>query len=244
MTQMTRIQAQDIVVEFPIFENSHRSFKNVLMNASTGGRLARDARKRPSVRAIDHLSFDIQAGDRVGLIGHNGSGKTTLLRALAGAYEPVSGDLFIKGRVASLLDVSLGMDPDATGYENIFLRGIVLGMSPHHIRKKVDEIAEFTELGDFLNLPVRTYSSGMQLRLAFAVSTSVEADILIMDEWLSVGDENFSQKATIRLQSLVERASILIIATHSKELLRNVCNRAFELEHGRIVREFDPREQS
>ncbi|WP_432472032.1 ABC transporter ATP-binding protein [Amphritea sp. HPY] len=238
---MALIEAENLVVEFPVFTNSHRSLKNTLLNATTGGRIAHAAGNKVSVRANDQLSFKISEGERVGLLGHNGSGKTTLLRALAGAYEPTEGYLNVQGRVASLLDISLGMDVDASGYDNIFLRGIMMGLTPREIRGKMNEIAEFTELGEYLDMPVRTYSSGMQLRLAFAVSTSIDADIIIMDEWLSVGDADFNEKASQRLTSFVENASILVIATHSEDLLRNVCNRAFRLEHGRFVEEFDPR---
>lgn len=238
---MSYIRAKDLVVEFPVFNNTHRSLKNAVLHATTGGRLAQSAGKQLSVRALDQLNFNIHAGDRVGLVGHNGSGKTTLLRVLAGAYEPVLGSLQLKGRVASLLDISLGMDHDATGYENIFLRGIMLGLTPKEIRQRTDEIAEFTDLGEYLDMPVRTYSSGMQLRLAFAVSTSVEADILIMDEWLSVGDAAFNEKASQRLTKLVESAAILVIASHSPELIGKVCNRAFKLEHGKLVEEFNPK---
>lgn len=238
---MSYIRAQDLVVEFPIFNNTHRSLKSAVLHATTGGRLARSAGDRVAVRALDSLTFNIQAGERVGLVGHNGSGKTTLLRVLAGAYEPVTGSLQLKGRVASLLDISLGMDHDATGYENIFLRGIMMGLTPQEIRRKMDEIADFTDLGEYLDMPVRTYSSGMQLRLAFAVSTSVEADILIMDEWLSVGDAEFNLKASERLTKLVENAAILVIASHSPELVSKVCTRAFRLEHGKLVQEYDPR---
>lgn len=238
---MSYIRAQDLVVEFPIFNNTHRSLKSAVLHATTGGRLARSAGDRVAVRALDSLTFNIQAGERVGLVGHNGSGKTTLLRVLAGAYEPVTGSLRLKGRVASLLDISLGMDHDATGYENIFLRGIMMGLTPQEIRRKMDEIADFTDLGEYLDMPVRTYSSGMQLRLAFAVSTSVEADILIMDEWLSVGDAEFNLKASERLTKLVENAAILVIASHSPELVSKVCTRAFRLEHGKLVQEYDPR---
>jgi len=236
---MGLIQAKNLTVEFPVFTNSHRSLKNAVLNMSTGGRLARTAGNKVTVRAVDNLSFTIKKGDRVGLIGHNGAGKTTLLRVLAGAYEPISGYLKVRGRIASLLDINLGMDVDATGYDNIFLRGIMMGLTPAEIRAKTDEIAEFTELGEYLDMPVRTYSSGMQLRLAFAVSTSVDADIVVMDEWLSVGDAAFNKKAAKRLKGFVDNASILVIATHSEELLKNVCNRAFKMEHGQIIEELD-----
>jgi lipopolysaccharide transport system ATP-binding protein len=237
---MGSIEAKNLTVEFPVFTNSHRSLKNAVLNMSTGGKLARTSGNKVSIRAVDNLSFNIKKGERVGLMGHNGSGKTTLLRVLAGAYEPVSGYLKVKGRIASLLDINLGMDVDATGYDNIFLRGIMMGLTPTEIRAKTDDIAEFTELGEYLDMPVRTYSTGMQLRLAFAVSTSVDADIVVMDEWLSVGDAAFNEKAARRLKGFVDNASILVIATHSEELLKSVCNRAFKMEHGQIIEEFDP----
>ena len=231
----TSIIAREVCVEFPIYENSHRSLKKAVLNLSTGGKIGQDAKHHSFVRALDRLNFDFQEGARVGLVGHNGSGKTTLLRVLSGVYAPVSGELKMRGKVASLLDVSMGLDPDATGFENIYLRGILDGLKPANIRSKTDEIADFTGLGDYLNLPVRTYSSGMMLRLAFAISTSIEADILIMDEWLSVGDAEFSAKAATRLDSLVSKASILVIATHDPTLVAKICNRSIHLEHGRIL---------
>jgi lipopolysaccharide transport system ATP-binding protein len=229
------IVAKGLSIEFPIYENSHRSLKKAVLNLSTGGKIGQDAGRHAIVTAVDNLDFSFKDGARVGLVGHNGSGKTTLLRALSGVYAPVKGSLEVKGRVASLLDVSMGLDPDATGFENIYLRGILDGLKPLHIREKVDEIADFSELGDYLNLPVRTYSSGMMLRLAFAISTSVEADILIMDEWLSVGDAAFNIKAAKRLESLVGRASILVVASHDPALVERICNRRITLEHGRIT---------
>lgn len=229
------ISAKDLTVEFPIFENSHRSLKKKVLNLSTGGTIGNDAGNHPVVCALDKLNFELKDGERVGLVGHNGSGKTTLLRVLSGIYSPTGGSLKIQGRTASLLDVSTGVDPDATGFENIYLRGIMNGFKPKAIKAKVEEIADFTELGEYLNLPVRTYSSGMMLRLTFAISTSIDADILIMDEWLSVGDADFRDKAAKRLKKLVDKASILIIASHNPELIENVCTRKIQLEHGHIV---------
>jgi lipopolysaccharide transport system ATP-binding protein len=231
----TSITAQNVSVEFPIYENSHRSLKNRMIDITTGGRIAKDISRYPVVTALDGINFNIGHGERVALLGHNGSGKTTLLRVLSGVYAPTQGRLAIHGRTASLLDVSMGLDPDATGFENIYLRGIMDGLRPSVIRGKVDEIADFTDLGEYLNLPVRTYSSGMMLRLAFAISTSVEADILIMDEWLSVGDAEFSVKAKQRLDELVGQASILVIATHDPALVSRICTRSIKLEHGRMV---------
>lgn len=229
------ISVRNISVEFPIYENSHRSLKKKVLNLTTGGRIGNDAGKHPVVRALDCLSFEFGHGERVGLTGHNGSGKTTLLRVLSGVYSPVNGVLDVNGRIASLIDVSMGLDPDATGFENIYLRGIMEGLKPARIRSKIDEIADFTDLGEYLNLPIRTYSSGMMLRLAFAISTSVEADILIMDEWLSVGDASFKAKATARLDSLISNAAILVIASHEPKLISRICTRRILLEHGRVV---------
>jgi lipopolysaccharide transport system ATP-binding protein len=229
------ISAREVSIEFPIYENSHRSLKNTVMHLTTGGRIGNDARKFPIVKALDNLSFEFRHGERVGLVGHNGSGKTTLLRMLSGVYAPVRGELRVEGKIASLLDVSMGLDPDATGFENIYLRGIMDGMMPSEVRARIDEIAEFTELGEYLNLPVRTYSSGMMVRLAFAISTNVEADIILMDEWLSVGDADFRSKATARLEALVDSASILVIASHDFALIDQVCTRKLHLERGCIV---------
>lgn len=231
---MSILKVENLVVEFPTY-NSDRSLKRVVLRASTGGRIARDTRSHVFVRALDNVSFELKTGDRLGLIGHNGSGKTTLLRVLAGAYEPVAGRVEMVGRVASLLDINMGIESEATGYENIILRGLMMGLQPGEIRSRAQEIAEFTELGDYLRMPVRTYSSGMQVRLAFAVSTAISADILLMDEWLSVGDSGFQERASNRLETMIEQSSVFVIASHSPELLARVCNRVIRLEHGRIV---------
>jgi lipopolysaccharide transport system ATP-binding protein len=237
---MQVISANNLVVEFPIYTSGHRSLKKAVLHASTGGRIAQDARARVTVRALDGISFVINSGDRVGLVGHNGSGKTTLLRVLAGAYEPVSGKLEMYGRVASLLDIAMGMDNEATGYENIILRGIMMGLPPAEMRARMEEIAEFSELGEYLNMPVRTYSAGMQMRLAFAVSTSISADILLMDEWLSIGDAQFSEKASKRLEAIIAQSQALVIASHSPELISKLCNRGIRLHQGRLEEEFVP----
>jgi lipopolysaccharide transport system ATP-binding protein len=229
------ILARGLGVEFPVYENSHRSIKKAMFNLSTGGKIAQDAGKHAIVTSLTNINFQFEVGSRVGLLGHNGSGKTTLLRVLSGVYAPVHGELKVIGSIASLLDVSTGLDPDATGFENIYLRGILDGLNPTKIRSKIDEIADFSELGDYLNLPVRTYSSGMMLRLAFAISTSIEADILIMDEWLNVGDAAFSAKAALRLEKLVGKAAILVVASHDPALIARICNRKITLEHGRII---------
>ena len=229
------IKAENVCVDFPIFNTPHRSFKKNLLKVATGGRISSDAGKGISIRALDEISLEISEGDRVGLTGHNGSGKSTLLRVLAGVYEPTSGSLEVKGRIASLLDISIGMDFEASGMENIYLRGLLMGFSKQAIREKIDEITAFSELGDYIEMPVRTYSSGMVMRLAFSIATSVEADILLMDEWLSVGDSDFVKKAEDRLRMLISRTPILVMATHSKEILEEVCTKVVRLESGRRV---------
>jgi lipopolysaccharide transport system ATP-binding protein len=156
------------------------------------------------------------------------------LRALGGVYAPTEGFVSVVGRVGSLIDISLGINPEATGRENVLIRGQLLGIPKREMMEKYEEIMEFSELGDFMEMPVRTYSSGMQLRLAFAVSTIIRPEILLMDEWLSVGDENFRSKSEQRLSKLVSRTEILVVATHSRQLLESVCNRVIWLEHGAI----------
>jgi lipopolysaccharide transport system ATP-binding protein len=230
------ISARNIVVEFPIYGTSSRSLKKSVLHAATGGTLAQDATHRIVVRALDDVSFEIRDGDRVGLVGQNGSGKTTLLRVLAGAYEPVSGSIASQGRIASMLSITLGMDPEATGLENIYLRGTIMGLRRRQIDAMVEDTAAFTELGDYLQMPMRTYSSGMAMRLAFAISTSLPADIILMDEWLSVGDQEYAAKAQSRLRKLLDQARILVLASHEIPLIKAICNKVMRLEHGRLVR--------
>lgn len=239
---MALVEFKDVCVDFPIYNANGRSLKKRLMQVATGGQLGSDPQGRVVVRAIDHLSFTLKDGDRVGLLGHNGAGKSTLLRLLSGAYEPSSGTAVSIGEVGSLIDISLGIDVEATGRDNIFLRGGLLGRTRQEISEKLDEIIEFSELGDFVDMPVRTYSSGMHLRLAFAVSTIVRPEILLMDEWLSVGDEAFKKKAETRLSEMVQATNILVIASHSKTMLLKSCNRAIWLEHGRIKMDGDVKE--
>lgn len=237
---MASIDFHNVSVDFPIYNASGRSLKKRLIQVATGGQLGADAQGRVIVRALDNVSFSFRDGDRVGLLGHNGAGKSTLLRLLTGVYAPSGGSAEIHGEIGSLIDISLGIDPEATGRENIFLRGGMLGMSKQEINRNLDEIIAFSELGDFVDMPVRTYSSGMHLRLAFAVSTTVRPQILLMDEWLSVGDEGFKHKAEARMGELVQTTNILVIATHSRELLTETCNRAIWLEHGKVKMDADP----
>ena len=231
---MAKILFENVNVEFPIFNANGRSLTSRLLEVATGGRLDKDPTGRVLVRALQGINFEIVEGERVGLLGHNGAGKSTMLRVLSRVYMPQSGTAKIDGRVTSLIDISLGINPEASGRENVYVRGALLGLSKSEISEKFNEIVEFSELGDFIEMPVRTYSSGMHLRLAFAVSTVLKPEILLMDEWLSVGDESFRNKAEERLTNLVDSAKILVIATHSRELIEKTCTRAIWMEHGQV----------
>lgn len=228
------IQVESVTVDFPIYSANRRSIKNQFIYHGTGGRVGRDAGNRLSVRALDDVSLALEHGDRVGVVGHNGAGKTTLLRVMAGVYEPVQGHVWRRGRTASLLNVSLGIDDDATGYENIMTRGLLLGLAPEEVRERAEEIAAFTELGDYLAMPAHTYSAGMRFRLGFAVCTCFEPEILLMDEWLSVGDRHFVEKAQQRLEEFVERAGILVLASQNANLLERVCTTGVLLDAGKV----------
>ncbi len=232
---MSIISAQNVVVEFPVFATPNRSFKYAVMRTATGGRLARDSANHVVVKALDNVSFDFSEGDRVGLVGHNGSGKSTLLRVLAGAYKPQSGTVRVEGKVGSMISLTLGMDFEASGYENIRIRGGLMGFSLREIQSMTQEIVEFSDLGDYIHMPMRTYSSGMAMRLAFALATAGTADIVLMDEWISAGDAEFAEKADRRLLEKLSKAKIMVLASHSEDLIRRHCNRLIRLEHGRIV---------
>ncbi|WP_165092426.1 ABC transporter ATP-binding protein [Caballeronia sp. SBC2] len=237
---MASIEFENVCVDFAIYNANGRSLKKRLMQVATGGQIGADKEGRVVVRALEGLTFSFHDGDRVGLLGHNGAGKSTLLRLLGGVYEPSSGSARINGEIGSLIDISLGTDPEATGRENIYMRGALLGMPRAQIKQRIDEIIDFSELGDFVDMPMRTYSTGMHLRLAFAVSTIVRPEILLMDEWLSVGDEGFRRKAEERMTELVASTHILVLASHSRDLILHTCNRVIWLEHGKVKMDTDP----
>jgi ABC-2 type transport system ATP-binding protein/lipopolysaccharide transport system ATP-binding protein len=232
---LASIRLDRVSVSFPIYSAGSRSIRARLMAAGSAGRIGTAGTSHVVVRGLDDVTVEIAHGDRVALVGRNGAGKTTLLRVMAGIYEPVSGAVAIDGQVAPLFDVGLGMDPESSGYENILLRGLYLGLSKAEIKAKADEIADFTELGSFLGLPLRTYSMGMQARLAFAVSTCIDPEILLLDEGIGAGDAGFLEKAKQRLDAFVARAGILVLASHSEPLIRQFCSKAILLDHGSII---------
>jgi ABC-2 type transport system ATP-binding protein/lipopolysaccharide transport system ATP-binding protein len=231
---MASITLQSASVDFPIYNLHARSLKKHFISLTTGGILLNQQTKCVVVRALDKITFQLSHGDRVALIGRNGAGKSTLLRVLAKIYEPNEGSIHFEGKISPLLDFMLGLNPESTGYENIILRGLLLGLSRKEIMAKMDEIAVFTELGDYLSVPIRTYSSGMQLRLAFGVATSINPEILLMDEIIGVGDASFMAKAEKRLNELVEQSSIVVLATHSEPVIKKMCNKAILLESGKV----------
>jgi ABC-2 type transport system ATP-binding protein/lipopolysaccharide transport system ATP-binding protein len=232
---MISLAVEDVTVSFPIYEARQRSLKNRFLSATTGGRIAADARHRIVVEALRGITFELTQGQRVALFGFNGAGKTTLLRVLAGIYEPVTGRVCIHGRIAPLLDRGLGIDPESTGYQFIHLRGRYLGLSTHEMQKLTDEIVDFSELGDFLHLPIRTYSAGMSARLAFAVSTSITPEILLLDEGITAADAKFMHKASARMAQLVQKTTILVFATHNLDLAKRFCTTGLLLERGQII---------
>jgi len=187
------------------------------------------------IHALKDINVRIDTGEKVGLIGHNGAGKSTLLKAIAGLYPISSGNREVRGTIRSLLELSLGFEPDATGFENIMYRGLLLGQTPKQIRQLREEIIDFSELGEFINYPIRTYSAGMLVRLAFSISTSIRGDILLLDEIMSAGDIAFQQKARNRINALIDRAEILVFASHDLETMRGLCTRGLVLNHGTII---------
>ncbi|MBN9022162.1 MAG: ABC transporter ATP-binding protein [Rhizobiales bacterium] len=227
---MAHLSARDLWVSFAIVDYQHVSLKQTAL------RLGRRPKTPPPVvHALKGVSFEAADGDRIGLIGHNGSGKSTILRALAGIYLPTRGTLLAEGTRGSLFNVSAGLDPDATGNENITLLGVSAGMSLRQIAALREEIAAFADLGDALSRPVRTYSAGMQLRLAFGVSTAIPADILLIDEVIGAGDSRFQSRATDRIKRLMGQAKILVLASHAEGVMRDNCNRGLVFEQGNIV---------
>jgi ABC-type polysaccharide/polyol phosphate transport system ATPase subunit len=231
-----RLVVEHVHVDFPIY-GAQRSFRKVLFERATGGIISSDSRKssRTVVKALTDVSFDFHDGDRVGLVGHNGAGKSTLLRTLAGVYQPVSGKIMVDGVVTPLFDALPGIDYEDTGYENIRTAGMLFGLEPDRISQLITSVEEFSELGEFMGLPVRTYSTGMVTRLGFAFATSLDPGILLLDEGIGAGDARFADRAAERMASFLERSRIVVIASHSDQLIRSMCNKAALMHKGRAV---------
>ncbi len=233
---MTQISLTDVSVHYPIYATvRHRSLLSYAANRASFGRVARDVGNVPVVEALRGLSLQLKEGDRLAVVGRNGSGKTTLLKLCAGLLLPDAGRCIITGSRAAIINPGAGLDLDKTGAENVEVIGRLLGVRKSQRKNLLDDVAEFTELGDFMNLPVRSYSSGMVVRLLFALATSVERDILVVDEVIGAGDLHFVDKAAKRVQELFARTKILVLATHSPGIASQLCTSALWLESGKPV---------
>jgi ABC-type polysaccharide/polyol phosphate transport system ATPase subunit len=231
---MAQVDLEAVSVEFPVYNVNARSFKKNFLRLATGGRVVENANQLIVVSALNDISLSIKDGDHIGLIGHNGSGKSTFLRLLATIYEPTRGKIHIKGNISPMLELTQGIEAEFTGYENITQRGTLLGLTRAQVAKHIDEIAELTGLGDYLAMPIRTYSSGMMVRLAFAISTAIHPEILLIDEIFGAGDASFFKTARKKMVELLNHSSIVVMATHSDELIQEFCNKVLLLEGGRI----------
>lgn len=231
---MSELTFENVTVRYPIYNSKAMSLRNQLVRIGTGGKIAGEASHIVTVTALDEVSFSLRNGDSVGLVGHNGAGKSTLLRTMAGIYEPNSGHITRDGSVATVFEIGAGMDPELTGYENIVRMGMLMGMSLRQAQSIIADVEDFTELGDFLNLPVRTYSSGMTMRLMFAVATSIKPSILLVDEMFGTGDAAFQEKAKERMRALIKSSDIFVFASHDLSLIHALCKKIFTVEHGKI----------
>ena len=242
---MASVDVTGLSIDFPIYHGNSRSLKKSLFAAASGAlgssrpssRIGEDSQHRVVVQALREVNFSLRSGDRLGLVGRNGAGKTTLLRALAGIYEPAVGQVRISGRLGVLLDTSMGMNPDLTGRENILLRGLYFGMSKAEVARLEEDVRDFADLAEFMDLPVRFYSSGMVVRLGFAMATSIRPQVLLMDEWFLAGDSDFMVKARARLENMVRGAEILVLSSHAESIMQQWCSRVIWMEQGRILQD-------
>ena len=231
---MAKLIFERVTVRFPIYNARNQSLRHQLVRVATGGKIAAESGEATTITALDAVDLNLGSGESIGLIGHNGAGKTTLLRTMAGIYTPNSGRVIRQGRTATVLEIGAGMDPELTGHENITRMGLLMGMTLKEIRHYQPGIEEFAGLGDFINLPVRTYSSGMTMRLMFAIATSNQPEILLVDEMFATGDQEFKQQAIERLQRLAHQAEIFVFASHDTELMAKLCHRHLYLTHGSL----------
>lgn len=230
------IDIENLRLDLPVYDQATRSLKKDMIRGLVGSRIDVSEGHR-YIRAIDGMNLTVRQGERIGLVGHNGAGKTTLLKVIAGIYQPSSGQVRTTGSVTALIDIAAGVNVEASGYENIIIRGLYLGHGLPEIQEKIDHIVAFSELGDYINLPLRAYSSGMISRLLFSVSTAFDPDILLLDEGIIAGDPAFNEKASHYLAEYTGRAGIVMLASHSKELMHMFCNKGIKLNRGQIVAE-------
>jgi lipopolysaccharide transport system ATP-binding protein len=229
----TSITLSGVTLDYQLYSVRAKSLRNAVLSMAVGGKLMAAQNDVTVVRALSGVSFKLDEGDRLGLVGHNGSGKTSLLKVLAGVYEPTGGQLEVKGRISSMLSMSVGLDPEASGLQNIKNLMMMQMLSRREIERRLPEIMAFSELGAFVHMPFKTYSAGMMARLTFSVATSVDADVLIMDEWISAGDAEFQHKARERMAGVVDKARIVVIASHDMNTVTRVCNKVMAMDSGR-----------
>ena len=231
---MAKIKFDNVTLRYPVYNAHSMYLRNHLVRMATGG-LIENSSNLTVVTALNQVSFELNDGDAIGLVGHNGAGKSTLLRTIAGIYEPEQGKIIRQGRIATVLEIGAGLEAELTGYDNIISLGMMMGLSHAQAVALTPDIESFTELGDFLQLPVRTYSSGMTMRQMFAVATAITPEILLIDEMFATGDASFQQKSQERIQNMIGAAKIFVFASHNPDLIRRYCNRVFRLEHGNLT---------
>lgn len=234
---MAYIKFENVTLKYPIYNTRGFSLRTQLLRIGTGGLIESEVGSINYITALNNVSFEVNDGDSIGIIGHNGSGKTTLLRTMAGIFKPEEGIVETKGKLATLFEQQALMENELSGYENITRVCLLLGLSMYEAKKKVQEIEEFTELGNFLQFPVRTYSTGMSMRLSFAISTSINPEIFLIDEIFEAGDKAFREKAKLRMKNLINTAKIFMLASHSPAIIKEYCNRLFVLDHGKLREE-------
>jgi ABC-type polysaccharide/polyol phosphate transport system ATPase subunit len=232
---MSVIEVSNVTLRVPVHDAGARHLRNRVVSALTGGRLERANNHAVTVTVLRDITFTVEPGDRLALVGRNGAGKSSLLRLLAGIYTPTSGSVRAPREIATLFDASLDVQPDATGYENVRLMGLMLGLDARQIADLMPDIEAFTDLGEYLSMPVRIYSAGMRLRLAFAIATSISARVLLVDEIITVGDAAFLDKARARFEGLMQRCEAVILTTHVESVIRDLCNKALLLDHGELI---------
>jgi len=235
------IDVRGVSLDFPLYHGNARSLKRTVFS-TVSGRMGNDQRHRVVVQALRDISFTLKSGDRLGLIGTNGAGKTTLLRMLAGIYEPIVGRVRVRGSLNALLDPQLGMNMELTGRENIMLRGLYNGLDRAATLRLEEDVRMFAELDDFIDLPVRIYSSGMVVRLGFALATAIRPQVLLMDEWFLAGDAAFIEKARGRLEDMVRGAEILVLSSHLSSVVLDWCTRVIWMDQGRVRDDGPPEE--
>ena len=238
---MATVILENVSAHFPIYGVQQLSLRSTIFRRATGGSIQREGKHndRVTVRALNDVSLTLHDGDRVGLLGHNGAGKSTLLKLMAGIYQPVAGIIKVEGRVTPLFDSMPGLDGEDSGYENIITSGMLIGMTRQQIEAKIPEIEEFCELGEYLALPVRTYSTGMAMRLGFALVTALDPGVLLIDEGIGTGDQRFAERAEARMKDFIGRSRVMVLASHSDRMIKSMCNKAIIMEAGR-VRAFGP----